>query len=74
MGKARREDGENTTLCADGTVHARFIDSKNNCSRDDFLSRVKDELEGEYYETFVVSNSRGPASEAIHTISLHCHH
>ena len=31
-------DGENTTLCADGTVHARSIDSKNHWSRDDLTS------------------------------------
>ncbi|WAH56570.1 phage antirepressor KilAC domain-containing protein [Pseudomonas silvicola] len=33
--------------------------------RADFTSRCKDELEGEYYETFVVRNSRGPASEGL---------
>ncbi|MFY2035820.1 hypothetical protein ACOTDT_19140 [Achromobacter xylosoxidans] len=33
--------------------------------RNDFTARCKDELEGEYYETFVVSNAHGPASEAL---------
>lgn len=31
-------DGENTTLYADGTVHARSIDSKNHWSRDALTS------------------------------------
>ena len=31
-------DGENTTLYADGTVHARSIDSKNHWSRHDLTS------------------------------------
>ena len=31
-------DGENTTLYADGSVHARSIDSKKHWSRDDLTS------------------------------------
>ena len=31
-------DGENTTLCADGTVHARSLDSKKHWSRDALTS------------------------------------
>ena len=31
-------DGENTTLYADGSVHARSVDSKNHWSRDDLTS------------------------------------
>ncbi len=31
-------DGENTTLCADGSVHARSMDSKKHWSRDDLIS------------------------------------
>jgi len=33
--------------------------------RADFTARCRDELEGEYYESFVVKNARGPASEAL---------
>jgi hypothetical protein len=33
--------------------------------RADFTARCRDELEGEYYETFVVKNQRGPASEGL---------
>lgn len=33
--------------------------------RADFTARCRDELEGEYYETFVVRNARGPASEGL---------
>ena len=34
-------DGENTTLCADGTVHARSLDSKKHWSRDALTSLWK---------------------------------
>lgn len=33
--------------------------------RADFTARCRDELEGEYYESFVVKNARGPASEGL---------
>ncbi|THF55900.1 phage antirepressor KilAC domain-containing protein [Pseudothauera rhizosphaerae] len=33
--------------------------------RNDFVARCKDELDGEYYETFVVKNPNGTESEAI---------
>lgn len=33
--------------------------------RADFTARCRDELDGEYYETFVVRNQRGPASEGL---------
>ena len=33
--------------------------------RNDFVARCRDELDGDYYESFVVSNQRGPASEVI---------
>lgn len=44
---------------------ARNEFGENAVRRADFTSRCKDELEGEYYETFVVKNSRGPASEGL---------
>ena len=31
-------DGENNTLCADGTVHARSLDSKKHWSREELTS------------------------------------
>ena len=34
-------DGENTTLCADGTVHARSLDSKKLWSREAITSLWK---------------------------------
>lgn len=44
---------------------ARRQFGESEVRRNDFTARCKDELEGEYYETFVVRNQRGPASEAI---------
>ena len=35
---SNKMDGENTTLCADGTVHARSVDSKKQLSRDALTS------------------------------------
>ncbi|WP_312272257.1 phage antirepressor KilAC domain-containing protein [Pseudomonas sp.] len=43
----------------------RINAGENEIRRNDFNARCKDELEGDYYESFVVKNSRGPASEAI---------
>lgn len=44
---------------------ARREFDESEVRRNDFTARCKDELEGEYYETFVVSNAHGPASEAL---------
>ncbi|WP_278445189.1 phage antirepressor KilAC domain-containing protein [Stutzerimonas kunmingensis] len=38
----------------------------------DFAARCRDELDGEYYEIFVVRNSRGPATEAIRMTADQC--
>ena len=38
----------------------------------DFAARCRDELDGEYYEIFVVRNSRGPATEAIWMTADQC--
>lgn len=38
----------------------------------DFAARCRDELDGEYYETFVVKNQRGPATEAIRMTADQC--
>lgn len=38
----------------------------------DFAARCRDELDGEYYENFVVRNSRGPATEAIGMTADQC--
>lgn len=38
----------------------------------DFVARCKDELDGEYYETFVVKNQRGPATEGIRMTPDQC--
>lgn len=45
------------------TARAEFGESE--VRRADFTARCKDELDGEYYETFVVRNARGPASEGL---------
>jgi phage antirepressor YoqD-like protein len=45
---------------------------ENEVRRSDFHNRVDDELEGEYYETFVVSNPRGPASKAYRLTRDQC--
>ncbi len=44
---------------------ARTQHGESEVRRADFTARCKDELDGEYYETFVVRNSRGPASEGL---------
>lgn len=44
---------------------ARIQHGESEVRRADFTARCKDELDGEYYETFVVRNSRGPASEGL---------
>lgn len=44
---------------------ARLEFGESEVRRSDFTARCKDELSGEYYETFVVHNLRGPASEAL---------
>ena len=45
------------------TARAEFNESY--VRRADFTARCRDELDGEYYETFVVKNQRGPASEGL---------
>jgi len=44
---------------------ARAEYGEGEVRRADFTARCRDELDGEYYETFVVRNSRGPASEGL---------
>ncbi|MCP3791589.1 hypothetical protein F477_03637 [Pseudomonas sp. URIL14HWK12:I3] len=44
---------------------ARVQHGESEVRRADFTARCKDELDGEYYESFVVKNSRGPASEGL---------
>ncbi|CRM40303.1 putative phage-encoded protein [Pseudomonas sp. 37 R 15] len=45
------------------SARAQFGESE--VRRNDFTARCRDELDGEYYETFVVRNQRGPASEGL---------
>uniref|UniRef100_UPI00333F81E8 hypothetical protein n=1 Tax=Castellaniella defragrans TaxID=75697 RepID=UPI00333F81E8 len=51
---------------------ARKQHNEKEVRRADFNARCRDELEGEYYETFVVSNPRGPASEALRLTKDQC--
>jgi phage antirepressor YoqD-like protein len=44
---------------------ARAEFGESEVRRADFAARCRDELDGEYYETFVVKNARGPASEGL---------
>lgn len=44
---------------------ARMQHGESEVRRADFTARCKDELDGEYYETFVVRNARGPTSEGL---------
>lgn len=44
---------------------ARQEFGESEVRRADFTARCRDELDGEYYETFVVRNQRGPASEGL---------
>ncbi|UFQ02234.1 phage antirepressor protein [Pseudomonas fitomaticsae] len=51
---------------------ARKEFGESEVRRNDFTARCRDELDGEYYETFVVRNQRGPASEALMLTRDHC--
>ena len=51
---------------------ARKDFGESQVRRADFTSRCKDELDGEYYETFVVRNQRGPASEGLRLTKDQC--
>jgi hypothetical protein len=44
---------------------ARKEFGESEVRRNDFTARCRDELDGEYYETFVVRNQRGPASDGL---------
>lgn len=44
---------------------ARLENGEKPVRNNDFIPRVKDELEGEHYETFVVQNSNGTKSENL---------
>ncbi|OIY13225.1 hypothetical protein BED43_18810 [Citrobacter freundii] len=44
---------------------ARLEHGEKPVRNNDFIPRVKDELEGEHYETFVVQNSNGTQSENL---------
>lgn len=44
---------------------ARSEFGESEVRRNDFTARCRDELDGEYYEIFVVRNQRGPASEGL---------
>jgi len=44
---------------------ARIEHGEKPVRNNDFIPRVKDELEGEYYETFVVQNPNGTQSEQL---------
>ncbi|WP_462382253.1 Rha family transcriptional regulator [Pseudomonas sp. Marseille-QA0892] len=51
---------------------ARIQFGESEVRRADFTARCRDELDGEYYETFVVRNSRGPASEGLRLTKDQC--
>lgn len=51
---------------------ARAEFDESEVRRNDFTARCRDELDGEYYETFVVKNSRGPASEELRLTKDQC--
>mgnify|MGYP000735801290 CR=1 FL=1 len=51
-------------LC-DLVNRARFEFGENEVRRNDFTSRCKDELDGEHYESFVVTNPNGTTSEVL---------
>jgi len=51
---------------------ARADFGESEVRHSDFAARCRDELDGEYYEIFVVRNSRGPATEAIGMTADQC--
>ena len=51
---------------------ARAMHGKSEIRRNDFTARCMDELAGEHYETFVVKNLNGTASEAIRMTRDQC--
>jgi hypothetical protein len=64
-----RKETMNSIDLLDLVNAARLEFGESEVRRSDFTARCKDELSGEYYETFVVHNLRGPASEAL-TLTL----
>lgn len=51
---------------------ARLEYGEKEVRRNDFISRVKDELDGEHYESFVVKNPNGTESEEIRMTDDQC--
>ena len=51
---------------------ARAAAGETEVRRNDFTARCVDELEGEHYETFVVTNSNGTRSEALRLTVEQC--
>ena len=58
-------------LC-DLVNRARFEFGENEVRRNDFTSRCKDELDGEHYESFVVTNPNGTTSEVLRLTQDQC--
>lgn len=51
---------------------ARLSLCESEVRRNDFMSRCRDELDGDYYETFVVTNPNGTQSEAMNLTKDQC--
>jgi hypothetical protein len=56
----------------DAINQARAEFGESEVRRNDFLSRCKDELSGEHYESFVVTNGNGTESEVVHMTLDQC--
>lgn len=74
--QAKQLDGQPVTMTSiellEVVNQARALHGEGEIRRNDFTARCKDELDGEYYETFVVKNPRGPASEVIRMTRDQC--
>jgi phage antirepressor YoqD-like protein len=51
---------------------SRVALGESEVRRNDFMARCRDELEGDHYETFVVTNSNGTQSEAMNLTKDQC--
>lgn len=70
LGDGQRTMSSIELLALINTARAQFGESE--VRRNDFHARVRDELDGEHYETFVVPNGNGTTSEAYRLTMRQC--
>lgn len=70
LGDGQRTMSSIELLALINTARAQFGESE--VRRNDFHARVRDELDGEHYESFVVPNGNGTTSEAYRLTMRQC--